>query len=138
MRYGPKHCYHLSAKLHSNTSKTTALFICSVFKIFEHGDAANFSFSLIAVELRETVLIYIYIISASISRYSCYTSPASCSHHVAANVDGASQLIISASKKDFLLVDIGQREYSRNQKVQSSSVIIPTIRGSPFCILSVV
>ena len=77
-------------------------------------------------------------ISASISLYNCYTFPASYTHHVAVNVDGASQLIISASKKDFVLVDIGQREYSRSEKVQSSSVIIPTIRGTPFCIHIVV
>lgn len=76
-------------------------------------------------------------ISASISQYMCYTSPASYSPHVATNVDGARQLIISASKKDFLLVDIGQREYSRRRKVQSSSVMIPAIRGTPVCIHSV-
>jgi len=77
-------------------------------------------------------------ISASIPQYRCYTSPASYSVHVATNVDGASQLIISANEKDILLVDIGQREYSRRQKVQSSSVIIPTIRGTPVYIHSVV
>ena len=77
-------------------------------------------------------------ISASIPQYRCYTSPASYSPHVATNVDGASQLIIFASKKDFSLVDIGQREYNPRQKVQSSSAIIPTIRWTPVYIHSVV
>ena len=30
--------------------------ICFIFKNFEHGDAANFSYRLIAVEFRETLL----------------------------------------------------------------------------------
>jgi hypothetical protein len=46
------------------------------------------------------------------------------SHPVNAGVYSASQLMISASKKHFLLVDIGQREYNCRQKVQSSRVVI--------------